>query len=150
MLAGGHCAPTNYALWMILYEAMAKQFSRTGDSKFQVDPHHAMLSIDALGFRRSPGAVKELLAVNKLEDDPSFAQYKIRGIRALMGHSESTDVTNDVNGGPSGIGVANAAGKAVFWDTLKAPTDLKVKTFFKKMLMKFLLIRKNDVNKKYD
>ena len=36
------------------------------------------------------------------------------------------DVTNDVNGGPSGIGVATAAGKAVFWDYVGAPSDLKV------------------------
>ena len=48
--------------------------------------------------------------------DPLFAQAKARGIKALSGHAESTDVTNDVNGGPSGVGVATAAGKAAFWD----------------------------------
>ena len=48
--------------------------------------------------------------------DPLFAQAKARGIKALAGHAESIDVTNDVNGGPSGIGVATAAGKAAFWD----------------------------------
>ena len=41
---------------------------------------------------------------------------KLRGIRALSGHAEATDLTNDVNGGPSGIGIATAAGKAAFWD----------------------------------
>ena len=50
-----------------------------------------------------------------------FAQAKGRGIRALSGHIESTDVTNDVNGGPSGVGVATAAGKAAFWDIVGAP-----------------------------
>ncbi len=40
----------------------------------------------------------------------------MRGIKALSGHAESIDVTNDVNGGPSGVGVATAAGKAAFWD----------------------------------
>ena len=34
------------------------------------------------------------------------------------GTSETTDVTNDVNGGPSGIGIATAAGKAAFWDVV--------------------------------
>src|SRR5205807_356939 len=39
----------------------------------------------------------------------------------LSGHIESTDLTNDVNGGPSGIGIATAAGKAAFWDIVGAP-----------------------------
>ena len=30
-------------------------------------------------------------------------------------------MTNDVNGGPSGIGIATAAGKAAFWDIIGAP-----------------------------
>src|SRR6185436_18572456 len=54
---------------------------------------------------------------------PLFAQAKGRGIRALSGHIESTDVTNDVNGGPSGIGIATAAGKAAFWDIVGAGVD---------------------------
>jgi len=29
---------------------------------------------------------------------------------------KASRVTNDVNGGPSGVGVATAAGKAAFWD----------------------------------
>ncbi|GIS81005.1 MAG: hypothetical protein CM1200mP14_25710 [Gammaproteobacteria bacterium] len=33
---------------------------------------------------------------------------------------------NDVNGGPSGIGIATAAGKAMFWDFIGAPSSLKV------------------------
>src|SRR5205085_244683 len=54
---------------------------------------------------------------------------KGRGIRALAGHAESTDVTNDVNGGPSGIGIATAAGKAAFWDFIGAPSSPKVIAF---------------------
>jgi transketolase len=61
-----------------------------------------------------------------LEDHPLFAQAKGRGIRALAGHAESTDCTNDVNGGPSGIGIATAAGKAAFWDVAGAPDSPKV------------------------
>ena len=34
--------------------------------------------------------------------------------------------TNDVNGGPSGIGIATAAGKAAFWDVVGAPASPKV------------------------
>ena len=116
MLAAGHCAPTCYALWMILGEALARKYAATGDKRYFVAPGDAMLAIDALGFRRGAGALKNLLADNGLADDPRFAQARGRGIRALSGHIESTDVTNDVNGGPSGVGIATAAGKAAFWD----------------------------------
>jgi len=120
MLAAGHCAPTCYALWMIFGEALARKFEATGDKRYYVAPKDAMLAIDALGFRRGAGALKSLLADAKLADHPKFAQARDRGIRALSGHIESTDVTNDVNGGPSGVGVATAAGKAAFWDFLGA------------------------------
>jgi transketolase len=80
-----------------------------------------MLPIDALGFRRGAGALKTLLADAGLTDHPLFAQAKLRGIRALAGHAESTDVTNDVNGGPSGVGITTSAGKAAFWDMMGAP-----------------------------
>jgi transketolase len=120
MLAAGHCAPTCYALWMIFGEAFARKFEATGDKRYYVAPTDAMLAVDALGFRRGAGALKTLLADNKLADHPKFAQARGRGIRALSGHIESTDVTNDVNGGPSGVGVATAAGKAAFWDFLGA------------------------------
>ena len=126
MLAGGHNAPVTYALWMIMGEAMARKHARSGDSSFHVDAALAMLSIDALGFRRGAGALKDLLEENNLQDHPLMAQAKIRGIRSLAGHSETTDVTNDVNGGPSGIGIATAAGKAAFWDIMGAPDSLKI------------------------
>ena len=58
MLAGGHCIPTCYALWMILYEAMMRQREATGRDVYAVDPKVTILPIDALGFRRSQGAVK--------------------------------------------------------------------------------------------
>ena len=126
MLAGGHNAPVTYALWMIMGEALARKYSQTGDSRYYVDPNLAMLSIDALGFRRGSGVLRTLMQECNLEEHPLMAQAKIRGIRALAGHSETTDVTNDVNGGPSGIGIATAAGKAAFWDFLGAPDSLKV------------------------
>jgi len=85
-----------------------------------------MLSIDALGFRRGAGALATILEENDLVDHPAMAQAKIRGIRALSGHSETTDLTNDVNGGPSGIGIATAAGKAAFWDMMGADPSLKI------------------------
>ena len=129
MLAGGHCIPTSYALWMILYEAMARRHAATGDDRYACDPRVAVLSVDALGFRRSEGAMKTILADNGLADHPLFAQAKLRGIRALQGHAETTDVTNDVNGGPSGVGIASAAGKALFWDVVGAPPSLKVIAF---------------------
>lgn len=126
MLAGGHNIPTAYALWMIMGEAMARTREATGDPRYQVAPEIAMLPIDALGFRRGAGALKTLLQENNLEDHPLFAQAQLRGIRSLAGHSETTDLTNDVNGGPSGIGIATAAGKAAFWNFLDAPESLKV------------------------
>ena len=121
MLAGGHCIPTCYALWMIQGEAFARRFESTGNQRYRVSPEDAMLPVDALGFRRGAGALKTLLKGLGLEDHPLFKQAKGRGIRALSGHAESIDVTNDVNGGPSGVGLATAAGKAAFWDIMGAP-----------------------------
>src|SRR5499426_403596 len=121
MLAAGHCAPTCYALWMILGQAMYRKYNATGDRRYYVAPDVAMLPVDALGFRRGAGALRTLLSDQGLSDHPLFAQAKGRGIRALSGHIESTDLTNDVNGGPSGVGIATAAGKAAFWDIMGAP-----------------------------
>jgi transketolase len=126
MLAAGHSVPTLYALWMIMGQALYRKYQQTGDPRYRVDPHVAMLPIDALGFRRGAGALKTLLRDTDLEEHPLFAQAKDRGIRALAGHAESTDLTNDVNGGPSGIGIATAAGKAAFWDVMGAPDSPKV------------------------
>ncbi len=126
MLAGGHCIPTCYALWMILYEALARESESTGDERYKFDPRIAILPIDALGFRRSPGACATMLKDNGLQDHPLFAQAKLRGIRYLQGHAETTDATNDVNGGPSGVGFATAAGKALFWDAVGAAGSPKV------------------------
>ncbi len=126
MLAGGHNVPVLYALWMIMGEALARKYAKTGDERYAADPKTSMLPIDALGFRRGRDVLKTLLRDNNLEDHPVMAQAKIRGIRALAGHAETTDLTNDVNGGPSGIGIATAAGKAAFWDIVGAPDTLKV------------------------
>jgi transketolase len=116
MMAAGHSVPTCYALWMILYQAMARQYELTQDARYHVDPEVAMLPIDAIGFRRGANAMATILPDNGLADNPLFAQAKLRGIKALAGHAESVDATNDVNGGPSGVGVATSAGKAAFWD----------------------------------
>jgi transketolase len=121
MLAAGHCAPTCYALWIIMGEALRRKFQATGDRRYFVEPKEAMLGVDALGFRRGAGALKTLLSDQGLSDHPLFAEAKGRGIRALSGHIESTDFTNDVNGGPSGVGIAAAAGKAAFWNFIGAP-----------------------------
>jgi transketolase len=121
MLAAGHCAPTCYALWIIMGEALRRKHQATGDRRYFVEPKEAMLGVDALGFRRGAGALKNLLSDQGLTDHPLFAETKGRGIRALSGHIESTDFTNDVNGGPSGVGVAAAAGKAAFWNFIGAP-----------------------------
>ena len=126
MLAAGHSIPTCYALWMIMGQALYRKYQQTGDKRYYVDPLVAMLPVDALGFRRGAGALKTLLHDTDLEDHPLFAQARGRGIRALSGHAESTDCTNDVNGGPSGIGIATAAGKAAFWDVMGAPESPKV------------------------
>jgi transketolase len=121
MLAAGHCAPTCYALWMIMGQALYRKHQATGDKRYLVAPDVAMLPVDALGFRRGAGALRTLLSDQGLSDHPLFAQAKGRGIRALSGHIESSDLTNDVNGGPSGVGIATAAGKAAFWDIIGAP-----------------------------
>ncbi|HWY62321.1 MAG TPA: hypothetical protein VNW15_10520 [Rhizomicrobium sp.] len=125
MMAAGHSVPTCYALWMILGQAMERRQKLTGDKRYHVDPELAMLPIDAIGFRRGAGAMATILKDNDLVDHPIFAQAKLRGIKALAGHAESVDVTNDVNGGPSGVGVAMSAGKAAFWD-IAGVKDTKV------------------------
>lgn len=126
MLAGGHTVPTCYALWMIMGQALARRFERTGNRRYYVDPRVAVLPVDALGFRRGAEAMRTLLKDYGLDSHPLFAQANGRGIRALAGHAESTDLTNDVNGGPSGVGVATAAGKAAFWDMIGAGKHPKV------------------------
>ena len=129
MLAGGHCIPTCYALWMILYQALLNHHEDTGDDRFEFDPRVAVLPIDGLGFRRSAGVCATMLQDNGLADHPLFAQAGLRGIRALAGHSETTDATNDVNGGPSGVGISTSAGKAMFWDAVGADHKLKILAF---------------------
>ena len=126
LLAGGHNAPATYALWMVLGEALNKEYHKTKSEIYYADPNQTLLSIDCLGFRRGKNALETLLQSNGLDDHPAFKQAKIRGIRALSGHSESTDLTNDVNGGPSGVGIATAAGKAVFWEMLGASESPKI------------------------
>jgi hypothetical protein len=126
MLAGGHTVPTCYALWMIMGQALARRHETTGDRRYFVDPQVAMLPVDSLGFRRGAGAMRTLLQEHGVEDHPLFAQAKGRGIRALAGHAESTDLSNDVNGGPSGVGIAAAAGKAAFWDFIGAGPHPKI------------------------
>ena len=126
MLAGGHNAPVTYALWMVLGEALYRKHQTTGDKKYLADYDQTLLPIDCIGFRRSKKGMETILSENGLTVHPSMKQAKVRGIRALSGHSESTDVTNDVNGGPSGIGIATAAGKATFWDIIGAPESPKV------------------------
>ena len=98
MLAGGHNAPVTYALWMVMGEALARRYATTKNDRYRADPSTSILSIDALGFRRGQGALDKLLSGLGLADHPLFHQAKLRGIRALSGHSETTDLTNDVNG----------------------------------------------------
>ena len=126
MLAGGHNAPVTYALWMVLGEALFRMHESTGLEKYFADPKTSLLSVDCLGFRRGKDGLSSILKDNGLENHPLLAQAKIRGIRALAGHSESTDLTNDVNGGPSGIGIATAAGKAAFWELIGASESPKI------------------------
>ena len=67
MMAAGHCAPTCYALWMILGQALERKHKLTGDKRYHVDPHDAILPIDALGFRRGAGALDNLLSDQGLD-----------------------------------------------------------------------------------
>src|SRR4026209_2571018 len=62
MLAAGHCAPHCRPLWMILGQALYRKHHATGDPRYHVAPDVAMLPVDALGFRRRPGAPRRLLA----------------------------------------------------------------------------------------
>ena len=124
MLAAGHCAPTCYALWMIMGEALTGSSRRPATRSTTSRRRTAFLAIDALGFRRGAGALKTLLQDQGPRRPPAVrAGQKGRGIHALSGHIESIDQSNDVNGGPSGVGLASAAGKAAFWDMVGAPIN---------------------------
>src|SRR5208337_4409165 len=76
MLAAGHCAPTCYALWMIMGEALYKKYQVSGDRRYYVAPKDGFLSIDALGFRRGAGALRTLLQDQGIADHPLFAEAK--------------------------------------------------------------------------
>ena len=86
MLAAGHCAPTSYALWMVMGEAF-DQYKSTGDKKYDVAPNYGFLAIDALGFRRGAAVTKTLLQDNGLADNKLFAEAKDgRGIQHFGPH----------------------------------------------------------------
>jgi len=85
LIAGGHNIPTFYALWMIMGEAMARKYKKTGDARYKVDPKVAMLPIDALGFRRGAGALSTLLAENGLEDILSSTKQSCVGFAPWPG-----------------------------------------------------------------
>ena len=124
MLAAGHCAPTCYALWMIMGEALARKYEATGDRRYYVAPELAMLPVDALGFRRGAGALKTLLAGQRAGRPSAVrAGEGPRHPRAVRPHRVDRR-HNDVNGGPSGVGIATAAGKAAFWDIVGAALRL--------------------------
>ena len=88
-------SPTMYALWMIMGESLERKFKETNNPKYKVDPKIAMLPIDVLGFRRGLAPLENLLKDNDLIDHPEMIQAKTRGIRALSGHAETTDLTNE-------------------------------------------------------
>src|SRR4029434_8286586 len=85
MLAAGHCAPTCYALWMIMGEALYRKYKKTGDKKYYVAPKDGFLAIDALGFRRGAHVMKTILQDNGLADNPLFAEAQDgrRGMHAV-------------------------------------------------------------------
>ena len=127
MLAGGHNVPTGYALWMIMGQAMERKYKLTGDKRYYVDPPLPQ-------FCRS---TRWDFAGERAPENPAFrpgthrrpvirAGKTARDQGARRTRGESVDVTNDVNGGPSGVGIATAAGKAAFWDVIGAPSSPKV------------------------
>ncbi len=126
LLAGGHTVPSCYALWMVLYEALRAEREATGDESFSFDPRVGVLAVDALGFRRGARALATLLEDHGLAGHPLFAEARLRGIRALSGHAESTDVTIAGNGGPSGVAAAAAPGLALFLERAGLPAARKV------------------------
>ena len=100
-----------------------RRFEATGDRRYYADPQVAILPVDALGFSRGAGAMRRCSRITGLPTIRSSRRRRCAAFAALAGHAESTDVTNDVNGGPSGIGIATAAGKAAFWDVMGAGID---------------------------
>ena len=121
MLAGGHNIPTGYALWMIMCQAMERKFRRraTRDIMWIRNGH---LADRRAGIPPRRGALKTCCRMQGWRTIRCLRRPKARGIKALAGPcGKRPTSTNDVNGGPSGVGIAAAAGKAAFWDIVGAP-----------------------------
>ena len=104
-------------------QALERKFTATGDRRYYADPEVRDPADRRARVPPRRGCPQDAAAGSGARRHPLFAQAKARGIKALAGHAESVDVTNDVNGGPSGIGVATAAGKAAFWDVAGAAVE---------------------------
>ena len=61
MLAGGHCIPTCYSLWMILYEALRRQHAATGDGRSPATRASPSCRSTPWAFAGEPGALATLL-----------------------------------------------------------------------------------------
>jgi transketolase N-terminal domain/subunit len=126
MMAAGHSVPTCYALYMILGQALERKFKLSGDKRYYADPEVAILPIDALGFRRGAGALKTLLAEQGLADDPYSPRPRRAASRRCRVTPKASTSPMTVNGGPSGVGIATAAGKGGFWDMAGAVDTPKI------------------------
>ena len=101
MLAGGHNVPTGYALWMIMGQALERKYQshRRQAILRRSQNRHAAHRRPRIPPRR--GRAQD--AARRIRGWPTIRclpRPKLRGIKALAGHAESVDVTNDVNGGP--------------------------------------------------
>ena len=74
LLAGGHNAPATYALWMVLGEALNKEYNKTNSEIYYADPNQTLLSIDSLGFRRGKDALETDWMIIPLSNKQKFVE----------------------------------------------------------------------------
>jgi transketolase len=126
MMAAGHSVPTCYALWMIMGQALYRKYQQTGDPRYRVDPHDSDAADRRVGIPARRGRAEDAAARNGLGRQSAVRASERPRHSCAPGTCRKHRLTNDVNGGPSGIGIATAAGKAAFWNIAGAPESPKV------------------------
>ena len=117
MLAGGHCIPTCYALWMIMGQALERKYTSTGDRRYYADPAVAILPDRRAWFPARRGRPED--ACCRTTASPTIHSSR-RPKHVASRHwpatrKASTSPTTST-AAPRGSALPRPPGKAAFWD----------------------------------